>query len=88
MNRSGRADGQARAISQRVSGLLAPGRGLQGLVGDFMGRKLFNLVESDRSVVHDIHPFVRQWRRQIGGEIAVTPPRRTHLIIGCGWCKV
>ena len=32
MSRSGRADGQARAICQRVSGLLAPGRSLQSLV--------------------------------------------------------
>src|SRR5580704_6086020 len=72
VSRSGWADGQARAICQRVSGLLASGRSLQGLVGDLIGGKLFDLVESDRSVVHDSHPFVRQRRQQIGAEFAIT----------------
>jgi hypothetical protein len=71
MNRLGRADGQARAICQRISGLLVPSRCLQGLVGDFKGGKLF-----DRSVVHDSHPFVRQRRSANRRRICDNAPPR------------
>jgi hypothetical protein len=63
------------AEHREVPGDLRP-RGLQRLVGDFVGQDLLFSLETDSGVIHGIDPFVRQRRQQVRGrrrKLLLTP---------------